>query len=701
MFCSLVESNLEGLAEKIRLHTAKTTRIEMAPWAKAYTVDMTDINTDLTLEKIENEPTGPEGKRIENYKELFENKTGEESETKKVLMKGDPGIGKTTVSKKISWDWAVGLFRVFTLVFFVSLKLVKPGDAIENIIIQQTPALESLSIRQKQLKMILEKFGHRCLLILDGIDEIDLKKNDEILKVIRGHKLLYCNLLVTSRPHSSADIEGYFNTIVQVQGFVESQSERYVSSVLDVRHKSAPVVQFYYTNFREPDSKFASPMLLLFICILVNADEIDLQQKNVTQGEIYTRLVRCLYRKFTVRKGIKYTKEKFQTILNCLGKLAWKTLNRKEHHLCTSEIVEDVGEDAFEYGALVGHEDFRLLGHETADVFVTFLHSSIQEYLGGFFFMLMLNFGETIESLPYIDSAWPIFMMDPLFLYFCLYFLHDKQNFFDFQKARLHKNIAQFMSEKFTMTQVELPDLERLYPALERKNRNKLTKELGHNILSEALAFCGKADEIIVRHEGFLNQLFDYCQMSNVKYVRSVDRFIPVTSPFSLLRKQTAKDKFSVVISHADYGSIDELMWFCESEGKKLSLYIQPTTEATDLSEYMKGNVKKVHIFRSVARDDQSISVTAKQDIGFCPFLTYLCLIHLDVAPTILDSLSKASKDGKLASLNILSFEVETSGSLIGKFSILFESKWPSLTCLNLKGCRLDEMTFGLFSVVL
>ena len=105
----------------------------------------------------------------------------------------------------------------------------------------------------------------------------------------------------------------------------------------------------------------------------------------------------------------------------------------------------------------------------------------------------------------------------------------------------------------------------------------------------------------------------------------------------------------------------------------------------------MKGNVKKVHIFRSVARDDQSISVTAKQDIGFCPFLTYLCLIHLDVAPTILDSLSKASKDGKLASLNILSFEVETSGSLIGKFSILFESKWPSLTCLNLKGCRLDE----------
>ena len=135
----------------------------------------------------------------------------------------------------------------------------------------------------------------------------------------------------------------------------------------------------------------------------------------------------------------------------------------------------------------------------------------------------------------------------PTILYFCLYFLHDKQNFFDFEKARLHKYVAQFMSEKFNMTQIELPDLERLYPALESKNRNKLTNELGYKILSEALAFCGKTNEIIVRHEGFLNQLRDYCSMSNVKHVRSVGRFISVTSPFSLLRKRTTKDEFGVV----------------------------------------------------------------------------------------------------------------------------------------------------------
>ena len=66
-----LEADLDDLAEKLRHHTATTTRIEMAPWAKAYTVDIKDIYTELSLRKIENQPTGPECKRIEDYKELF------------------------------------------------------------------------------------------------------------------------------------------------------------------------------------------------------------------------------------------------------------------------------------------------------------------------------------------------------------------------------------------------------------------------------------------------------------------------------------------------------------------------------------------------------------------------------------------------------------------------------------------------------
>ena len=98
----ITELDLEDLAESLKEYTTRTTCIEMAPWAKAYTVPMQDIYTELTLEKIENKPTGPEGKRLEDYKELFDDKRCAPKArwkiSKKILLKGDPGSGKN-----ISW----------------------------------------------------------------------------------------------------------------------------------------------------------------------------------------------------------------------------------------------------------------------------------------------------------------------------------------------------------------------------------------------------------------------------------------------------------------------------------------------------------------------------------------------------------------------------------------------------------------------
>ena len=86
-------------------------------------VDMDDLYTELNLEKIDNKPFGQERKQLENYKELFAlHKPGmleyldiryyypSLSPKKKIVIKGDPGIGKTSLVKKIAWDWAKRLF---------------------------------------------------------------------------------------------------------------------------------------------------------------------------------------------------------------------------------------------------------------------------------------------------------------------------------------------------------------------------------------------------------------------------------------------------------------------------------------------------------------------------------------------------------------------------------------------------------------
>ena len=131
-----------------------------------------NLYTELTLEKAEYKLHGEQCRVLESYKEAFRsgNRSTKNSNTgcqntfksllcctgkysyeeeevtekveevkkgkgKKVLFKGEPGMGKTTVGKKVGWDWAKGDLKTFEIVFFVFLKLVKPGDSIEKVII--------------------------------------------------------------------------------------------------------------------------------------------------------------------------------------------------------------------------------------------------------------------------------------------------------------------------------------------------------------------------------------------------------------------------------------------------------------------------------------------------------------------------------------------------------------------------------------
>ena len=472
-------------------------KIEVAPWIRDYVVDMDDLYTDLTLEKVKNKPIGIVTQTIQNYKELFDDKTlkltdemfdevnfvqgnikfrsgdsgtcemqdeifhdclttfesinnskhkdirdiTQPDTPQKILIKGGPGMGKTTFCKKIAWDWAKKLFTTFSIVFFVFLKLVKPGDAVENVIVQQNPFIGGLHITEKRLKGILDTFGNKCLIILDGLDEHALGTNKDVLKIIRGERCLNCNIIVTSRPHSTSIIQRYFPTIVRVDGFTIEKAEQFVSKILRDKKKIEAVLDFKPANFRQDVPIQKCPILLSFICLLVKEDEIDLSDKTIHIGQIYMRMVRCLYKKFTIRKGISFERSNFVKAIEAIGKLALETLLSGNALLRKRDVVKEVGQDVFDYGLLIGHEDAdMLIRDETADIFVTFPHRSIQEFLGAFFFVCMLDTGRELESLLGSDREKAIFMTNPLFLKFCLWFCSD-QNFVPLKRKRKCVNV--------------------------------------------------------------------------------------------------------------------------------------------------------------------------------------------------------------------------------------------------------------------
>ena len=211
----------------------------------------------------------------------------------------------------------------------MALKFVKPGDSIENIIMQQNPELEGLSVRQEKLRTLLKRFGNRILVILDGLDEHGLGQNEDVLKIIKNQKLLDCRIVVSSRPYSVKGVEQHFPTIIRVEGFTETEARKFVSNFFTDSRKMRQILEFRPSDSREDFPVHKCPILLSFLCFPVKENKINLLDKNLTIGDMYLRMVQCLYKKFTIRNGMTFNQGEFEQVLKSVGQLALQNVKDK------------------------------------------------------------------------------------------------------------------------------------------------------------------------------------------------------------------------------------------------------------------------------------------------------------------------------------------------------------------------------------
>ena len=190
------------------------------------------------------------------------------------------------------------------------------------------------------------------------------------------------------------------------------------SRIVDDEEKVEVILDFNPAGKRSKRSVHNVPILLSFLCLLVVEDpDIDLSDKTVSIGAIYFRMIQCLYKKFTIRKGIEFELRSLIRVLMSLGKLALETLLSENSLLQRSQIIKQVGEDVFDYGLLIGEDGFSLTRDMTVDILVTFPHRSLQEFLGAFFFVLSLGKKQTVND---VDKAFREYWKNPLFREFCL-----------------------------------------------------------------------------------------------------------------------------------------------------------------------------------------------------------------------------------------------------------------------------------------
>ena len=196
---------------------------------------LSEVYTSMEMEEYQGRYRKRVAVPMRDYTELFKHLKPEGT---RILVTGDPGIGKTTFTHKLAYDWLVGNLDTFDVVLVVKLKYAMKTQSIASMIEDQFGPVNDAQLQSEEaIRKYMKSGMDRVLLVLDGIDEINLKQYKQVQEVLKGDAYRKCCILATTRPHVAETLKNKMTLVAKIKGFSRIKAEEFISHILQDREE--------------------------------------------------------------------------------------------------------------------------------------------------------------------------------------------------------------------------------------------------------------------------------------------------------------------------------------------------------------------------------------------------------------------------------------------------------------------------------